>query len=270
MKKTEKLIFIGIITILAIIIIYALGGVLNWYLNGKSNDDIMNEINEAVKTTTHSDDEIIYDEKDEIENSKASSIYNTYANMQDIDFDKLLDINKDTVAWLKVGGTKVNYPVVQSDDNEFYLKHDYNKKKNSHGWVFADYRNDFTNLTYNNIIYGHNLKNKTMFGTLNDVTKKSWYSKKGNQIITLTTKDYIYQFQIYSIYIIPKESYYITTYFENKQVYKEWLDITKSRSINNFNVDVNEKDVVLTLSTCSKKVNRIAIHSKLIKTIKKN
>ena len=88
-------------------------------------------------------------------------------------FTELWKKNSDTVCWIKVEGTKVNYPVVQTDDNKYYLTHSFNKRNNSGGWVYADFRADFTNFGKNTIIYAHNLTNRTMFGSLVE-TQKSY------------------------------------------------------------------------------------------------
>ena len=82
-----------------------------------------------------------------------SSYYTNYEQV----FDKLLTINPDTVGWLTVNNTKINYPVVKGKDNDYYLKRDYNQNKNSMGWIYMDYRNSINILSQNTIIYGHNI-----------------------------------------------------------------------------------------------------------------
>ena len=107
---------------------------------------------------------------------------NKYSNVSflDVDFSDLLRKNADTVAWIKVNNTNVNYSVVQSNDNEFYLHHDFNKYSNMGGWIYGDYRDDFEYFGSNTIIYGHNLTNRTMFGSLIWCQKESWYTNEEN------------------------------------------------------------------------------------------
>ena len=84
-------------------------------------------------------------------------------------FAKLKKINNETVGFLTVNGTNINYPIVQHNDNSYYLKRDIYKKKSSMGWVYLDYRNSKNEFDSNNIIYGHSMLNGTMFGTLKNV-----------------------------------------------------------------------------------------------------
>ena len=82
----------------------------------------------------------------------------------DVDFNSLRGSNSETVAWLKVNGTYVNYPVVRHSDNGYYLNHDFGGRYNPNGWIYSDYRSNYDSYGYNSIIYGHNLNNRTLFG----------------------------------------------------------------------------------------------------------
>ena len=97
---------------------------------------------------------------------------------------ELANINDETVGWITVNKTKVNYPVVQHTDNNYYLKHDFKKNNNAYGWIFMDYRNNIYNMSDNTILYGHNsVKDAMMFGSLRYTTNESWYKNSENQII---------------------------------------------------------------------------------------
>ena len=127
-----------------------------------------------------------------------------------------------------------------------------------------DYRNDAVNLNQNTIIYGHNMYySGVMFGTLHKAYQKSWYTNKENQIITFDTLYDDMNFEIFSIYKIPKTSDYLVTQFENNTQFIEFVQLLKSRSIYNFNIDINENDKILTLSTCTGDNSRLVIHAKL-------
>ena len=95
--------------------------------------------------------------------------------------------NSDTVDWIQVDATKINYPVLQYTDNEYYLKHDIYGTYMITGWIFMDYRNDSTNLSKNTIIYGHNTRSGYMFGDLKNALDSGWYTSPNNQIITFNT-----------------------------------------------------------------------------------
>ena len=187
-------------------------------------------------------------------------------DMMSVNFDDLKQKNSDTVGFIKVNGTNVNYPIVQSNDNSYYLKHAFDKSKNSAGWVFADYRNNMVNFDKNTVIYGHSRSNQTVFGSLKKVLNKSWYSNKDNHIIKLSTPTENTLWQIVSIYTIKPESYYITTKFSDEQ-FKTFTQTIKNRSQINFSGTINENDKILTLSTCEDVAGttRLVIHAKLIK-----
>ncbi len=190
--------------------------------------------------------------------------------MLSVDFNNLKKKNQDTVAWLYVNNTNVNYPVVQTTNNSYYLNHAFDRSSNSAGWVFGDYRSDFTNFDRNTVIYGHRRKDLTMFGSLGKTIKKDWYTNKDNQIIKLSTPTENTLWQIFSIYTIKEESYYLTHDFENDAAYESFLKKLTSRSIYNFGVKTSKDDKILTLSTClNLNGDRIVIHAKLVKTQKR-
>lgn len=178
----------------------------------------------------------------------------------------LLSVNEDVIGELKVNNTNVDYPVVQSTDNDYYLKHNINKQYNANGWIYMDFRNDPMNLDKNNIIYGHNMYySGVMFGTLHKTANKSWYTNPENQIITYNTLYENMSFQIFSIYRIPKTNDYLKVFFNDDNDYLEFIDMITKRSIYNFNVPVSADSKIITLSTCSNNgTKRLVIHAVLI------
>lgn len=173
--------------------------------------------------------------------------------------------NPETVAWLQVNGTKVNYPVVQHNDNDFYLEHDFYQRKTTNGWIFADYRNNFETFDNNTIIYGHNLINDTMFGSIPNILRNKWFNNKNNHYIKLSTKNTNSVWQIFSIYKIEPTTDYLQAKFNSTTTYEEFLNKLKNRSIYNFNTSLNYTDKIITLSTCDDTgTKRVAVHAKLI------
>lgn len=182
-------------------------------------------------------------------------------------FDLLLSKNKNTVGWVKVNNTMINYPVVQAKDNDFYLSHDFYNKKTSLGWIFMDFRNNPKDLDINTILYGHKMKSGAMFGSLNNALKKDWYTNKENQIIVFDTPYKKMKWKIISVYHTTYTNDYLEIYFENEEKFNEWIEKIKSRSVYNFNVNVEYGDKILTLSTCygaSNTNQRMAVHAVLI------
>ena len=220
-----------------------------------SNDDISTENNETPEDT----------ETIDTNNSSTNNNSNTNTSILSEDYQKLLSINDETVGWLKVNNTRVDYPVVKTSNNDFYLNHGFYKQQNFNGWIFMDYRNNPEILDQNTLIYGHNLKNGMMFGTLQNAKNSSWYNNPDNLVITFNTKTRQMKWQIFSIYVINVTNDYLYANFEYDSQFKEFVDKLKSRSIKDFGVEVNGYDKILTLTTCqNNSKQRLVIHAKLI------
>jgi sortase B len=168
-----------------------------------------------------------------------------------IDFVKLLEKNKDTKGWIKYNNDKINYPIVQAKDNAYYLDKNFYKKYNQAGSIFIDYRNNSFD-DKNVVLYGHSMLDNSMFGSLKDLFTKDFFDNKENNIIELRDlNDNVLKYQIFSYYIIEKEEYYITTSFKSDKEFLNFLNNIKRRSIKNFNINLNNDDKIITLSTCS-------------------
>ena len=219
----------------------------------------------VTKKEEKKDDDTDEDKKEE---QYVPATNNNYTNVSYIstDFNDLISKNSDTVGWIKINGTNVNYAVVQGNDNEFYLKHDFNKRSNANGWIYGDYRDDFERFGTNTIIYGHNLINKTMFGSLTWALRESWYTNSDNWYIKLSTPTSNTVWKLFSIYQIKPEIYYLKTYFDTDSEHQEFLETLAKRSIYNFGETLSYYDKILTLSTCSDDgTKRMVIHAKMIK-----
>ena len=186
--------------------------------------------------------------------------------IENYNFDTLKKINPDIVGYIEVNNTNISYPIVKSNDNKYYLNHSFTKNLSKRGAIFLDYRNDLDDLSRNNIIYGHGLVDRTMFGSLNNLLDEEWFNNKDNHYIRIITDNRIMIFKIFSVYTIDKESYYIKTYFSNNKYFKEFLETIVKRSIHKFNINVSPIDRILTLSTCKNDFGkRIVVHAKLLK-----
>lgn len=194
---------------------------------------------------------------------KSNYVSSYYTNFEQV-FETLLQKNSDTVGWLQVNNTKINYPVVKGESNSYYLNRDYFKKKNSMGWIFMDYRNNPETLDKNTIIYGHNIKQGIMFGTIKNMMNKSWYNNATNQIITFNTPSKNMKWQIFSLYQINETEDYLKTEFESDEEYMNFLNMLKSRSKNDFHVELTPNSKILTLSTCFSHSTRHVVHAVLI------
>ena len=246
------------------------------YSDTKKYDDIENDLQKIkldldIPENNNHDKDITFIEPndDDKERVTLTTTTTTTTTIYDVKyekvFEKLKEINNDTVGWLTVNNTKIDYPVVQATDNDYYLYRDYYKNKNRHGWIYMDYRNNIEDLSDNTIIFGHNLANQKMFGTLRYVTNPSWYKKSSNQIITFNTTKANMKWQIISIYKIPVTNDYLVANFASSEDKLNFLDMITQRSIYDFNATYDENTKIITLSTCSNgSKDRLVVHAKLI------
>lgn len=254
-----------------LVIIFMIG--INYYKNYVDEQHylgIENNLKEIIKVNQKKTEEENPLDVIEPGDEDFTTTTTTTTTVYDIQYEKvfstLQEINKDTVGWLTVNNTRIDYPVVQAKDNDYYLRRDYYQNKNRHGWIFMDYRNNPDELNENTIIYGHNLANQTMFGTLRYALNSYWYKKSANQIITFNTPKENMKFQIFSIYTIPTTNDYLDITFPTTDAYQSYIDLVKGRSIYDFNIEVTTGDKILTLSTCANgNDKRLVIHAKLIK-----
>lgn len=181
-----------------------------------------------------------------------------------IDFKALLKINPDTVGYLKVKNTNINYAVVKQKDNRFYLTHNFKKEYNIAGWIFVDYRNQVDGTDKNITIYGHNMRDGSMFGSLKKTLYSDWYGDKENLKISFDTPKDNYIYEVFSLYRIKKEEYYTKNTFESDKEYESFLNKLKERSYVNFDKKLSSKDKIITLSTCdTNNKYRIILHAVL-------
>ena len=181
--------------------------------------------------------------------NKELNLYRIYGkySLNDIDFTKLKNTNQDTIAWLTVEGTTINYPIVQTSDNDYYLTHSYDKALTVTGWTFMDYRNNKMN-DKNTIFYGHNLINNTSFGSL----KKLFNERKSDiNILVLTDDGKTYTYKVFSGYTIGPEVYYLRINFYGNDDYQKFLNTITSRNELAVSVPVTIDDSIITLSTCT-------------------
>lgn len=263
--KWKNIILILIIITSSITLLISIFNIIKWKIDSnKTNYEITNiqeNINvEEIQDTKNT--EII---EPVIEVPKENPYWD-YINMNmiNVDFNGLKKTNPDVVGWLKVNDTNINYPFVQSSDNDYYLTHSFNKSYNGAGWVFLDYRNNGTN-NKNTIIYAHGRSNKTMFGTLKNVLNNGWLNNTNNYVIKISTETENSLWQIFSVYRIPTTSDYLQTNFNDETEYQNFLDMIKDRSSHNFDTNIASTDNILTLSTCYNNSDKMVVHAKLIK-----
>lgn len=268
--KVKNWILLFIFLISTIIVIFSFIKLINWIVENEQIKSLESDVLDAVEIIEIEDNEntevINHEEVD------SSDPYWDYIKMDliDVDFTNLKSINEDVKGWIKVNGTNINYPFVQTEDNKYYLNHAFNKSYNTAGWVFLDYRNDTNYLNKNTILYAHGRLNNTMFGSLKNILKSSWYNDINNHVINISTETESSLWQVFSVYRIPTTNDYIQINFSDDQEYIEFLKLLQNRSNFAFNTSVNANDKIITLSTCYNNDEKVVLHAKLIKRTIKN
>lgn len=267
--KWKNIILILIFLILFITFNISIYNIIKWKLDSNKTNEEINTIQENTNIEEVKDNkgtEIIK----QAEKIPKENPYWDYIkmNMIDVNFDNLKKINSDVVGWIKINGTNINYPFVQSKDNKYYLTHSFSKSYNNAGWVFLDYRNNNIN-NRNTIIYAHGRTDKTMFGTLRKVLNNGWINNTNNYVIKISTEKENSLWQIFSIYHIPTTNDYLQTEFKDEREYQRFLNILKNRSNHNFNTSITSNNTILTLSTCYNDSEKMVVNAKLIKKQKK-
>lgn len=187
----------------------------------------------------------------------------------EVDFNGLKAINPDVIAWVHIPALDISYPVVQGTDNSYYLHHLFSGEYNINGSIFVDYHNtpDFTDS--NTIVYGHNMKNGSMFGTLDRYQDKALFDQ--NPCFYIYLPDQILKYRIFSCYAGRIGSMGYTYRFPQESDFSEFLDTVLSYSSYETGTEVLTSDKVVTLSTCvnTNRDYRYLVHGKLDKVIER-
>lgn len=266
---TNTLKVCGLIISSLVVLVITYIGVSN-YIAFKEVNKIKDDLAKVIEEV---DTDSIIDKKQEEDKNKAEENNIPIDSIKLISNEKLaalLSVNEDVIGELKINNINIDYPVLQTVDNDYYLDHDINKKKSVSGWLFMDYRADAMNLSKNNIIYGHNVYyGGIMFGTLYKAANKSWYTNPENQLITYNTLYENMQFRIFSIYRVPKTTDYLRVNFRDDNDFLDFIKMIKARSYYDFGVKIDASDKILTLSTCSDNGSkRLVVHAVLVKNTK--
>ena len=166
----------------------------------------------------------------------------------EVDFKALQKVNPDVVAWIYIEGTRVNYPIVQGKDNDEYLYHMINGKYNSAGSIFLDAEASGEFLSQNSPIYGHNMKNGSMFADVTDYKSQKFYDKHPVALLMTPEKNYIVH--LFSAYTVKATEDAWKIDFTQSQ-YEKWLEKRREKSWFASDVLPTAEDRVLTFSTCT-------------------
>ena len=162
--------------------------------------------------------------------------------------EELKSINNNYEMWIEIPNTKINYPIVQGKDNEYYLKHNFKNESNMSGTIFVDCNNNIDE-DKNIIIYGHNMRNGTMFNNITKFKEESFFNN--NNTINIIRNNILYQYEIFSIYVEDDSKVSLEIEVTDNDAFVNYALNEASKSMYNKNIIITEEDKIITLVTCS-------------------
>lgn len=179
-------------------------------------------------------------------------------------YNKLKESNADYRGWITVENTDIDYPIVQGTDNDFYLKHDFNKKESISGCVFMDYLNE-VDKDDNIILYGHNMRNGSMFSKLQNFKENEFFYQNNKVIIKDEAEEHTYE--VFSVYVLKPGDKLGKINYSSADEFNEYIKFIKNKSFYASDIKVEKGDKILTLVTCTYEIDdaRTIVHAKLIK-----
>ena len=255
-----------VITVLAVIVFcgagYQLISILKEY---KQGEDLYDNLTNSFTSVNVARD----NEEDQGEDYSDGNIM-PY-NKVDVDFDGLKKANSDVVGWIQFEHVDISYPIVKGSDNSYYLTHTVTKTENKAGAIFMDHNNasDFSDM--NTIIYGHNMKNGSMFGLMGQYKNAEFYL--GRECFWIYTPDADYRYMIFSCYEPKADDANVYTFWsEPCEDYGKYLENAKNASKYHTEVSaLSQDDKIVTLSTCTSRGSdyRFVVQGRLIETVQK-
>ena len=181
-----------------------------------------------------------------------------------VDFEMLHSVNEQVIGWIYSGNEEINYPIVQGEDNDYYLRRLVDGTYNSNGSIFMDYRNSPAMEDRNTLIYGHNMGNHTMFASLLDYSTEGYYEE--NPVLILQTPEESYYLEVFSGYVTDASSTGYRIDFADDGDFSAFLEEIRGKSEFETGVEVTAEDRIVTLATCSYRFNdaRYVLHCKLV------
>ena len=257
MSKRGGIFRLSFVIVLLAVAIYSGAKIFLYFYEGYSNEKLNKSIREEFYMSDNNTD---------TEKGLGAAIDGLDSKEEKFDrFKRLWDINADIVGWLKVPGTKIDYPVLQGKNNDYYLRRNINKEWELRGSIFMDYRGHGNAEDLNTVIYGHNMKDGSMFGNLSKYKNKDFFVE--NQYVEYDYPGATTKWQIFSICIYKSEDDFFKMTFSDQKEYEIFLADCKKRSIYDTDILVEENDQILTLMTCTYETDdaRLAVYAKLVK-----
>ena len=254
-KKNNKKGQYLLLAIFAICFVASIGYVGHYYYTLNSADDTLEAMQTETITVSESTKVIQTENQTDTlaKNEQTKVTANVLKEEKKIDFETLQEKNPDIYAWIEVPGTVIDYPILQSaDDDAYYLNHTVDKKEGLPASIYTEKLNKKSFSDNNTVIYGHNMKNGTMFAGLHDFADKEFF-EENNEVIIYTPEKTLH-YDIFAAYK-SNDAHILMTYdFTNEQVYTSYL--TNIYSLRNMSSNISDtikvtpEDKIITLETC--------------------
>ena len=238
-KKRSDIIRRIILVISVGVFIFAADNLINIFLAYHKADVIYDNIQQDVLDEDSHTKVVIGEDEQEVE---IPFTYNHQA---------LLNINSQGIGYIYIPSIDCRLPMVQGDDNDYYLTHTFNKEYSANGCLFEDYRINGGLSASQIIIYGHNMRNGAMFGKLKNYQDYSFWNNSGNDVLYIYTGNVIKEYKIFSCYISEAISDTYTFNFPTLESMRDYAVNMKAKSMYDTGVDVSTATQVITLSTCT-------------------
>jgi len=253
-KRQMKKNLSRIVTIVCLgIFIYAAYGLVDIFLDYHQNQKMLSKVQETFYNASSAEEDT------QNENGQSDTIRPG--------FKELLKQNADVVGWITIDGTQIDYPILQASNNETYLTQNYNGSDSRAGSVFLDYRNDIDSPGLNTVVYGHRMKDGSMFQHLTKFLDKDFF--ESHRTFEFDTLYDSYEAEIFAVYNTLTDFDYIKTDFANEEEYEQLLLDIQQQSKFQTDIEVSADDSIITLSTCDYELDenegRLVVQAKLVK-----
>lgn len=169
--------------------------------------------------------------------------------LREMDFTALQEVNPDVLGWILIPGTVVSYPLLQGSDNDYYLNHTWRLTRSAVGAIFMEHQNSSDLSDFNTIIYGHRMRNGSMFATLKNYKNQSYWAQ--HPCVYLTDESGSYKYEIFAAYEISTQGETYRLGFQTDEAKQAFLDYCMEQSVIETGITPTVYDQILTLSTCT-------------------
>ncbi|NCC76767.1 MAG: class B sortase [Clostridia bacterium] len=266
---TVNLIRTGIFSLSLVLIVSALGLAGSYWMDSQANQQVKETLQEIraqlMENSPTPNDQAVHSTTTQQAAAPLARMQQAAAPLK-IDQNphfQFMELNPDYVGWIKIDDTQVDYPIVRASDNEYYLEHDFERQKNKAGAIFMDYRNIGNGDDPHTLIYGHNMRDQSMFHNLRKFRDEHFFAD--HEYITV---DYLFgevQYQVFAAYLTSADESIMDSRFD-EQTFATFTEAVTRNAEHFRDVDLQLTDQILTLATCAYDFDdaRLIVHAKRV------